>query len=85
MTHKPLNADAMKALIKRPWCSDPKPMTAERILDIARCQGRFTVHRYLYRADSLRRMCRRLEANALLARGRAEGDMLVYHLPPAKP
>jgi hypothetical protein len=75
---KPLNADSMTATIKRPWCSDDKPMTPARIMEIARSKGEFAVHRYLYRSDAMRRACRRLvDAGLLKAAGRC-GEFLVY-------
>ena len=75
---RPMNADAMRSTIKRPWCSDKTPMTPERILQIAKLKGSFTVHRYLYRADALRRTCRRMVANGLLRGPRKEGESLVF-------
>ena len=75
---KPLHPDSMRQPITRPWCRDEKPMTPERILAIAKNQGEFTVHRYLYRADALRRCCRRMVASDLLVFAGRRGDFLAY-------
>ena len=79
---KALNADAMRAPIKRPWCRDEKPMTPERILHIARSQGEFTVHRYLFRAQPLRRACQRMVETGLLRRAGQRGDFLAFKIAP---
>lgn len=74
----PANA---KQPIKRPWCSDPSPMTPERILAIAQTKGEFTVHRYLYRAEALRRACAKMVDAGELKRARTVGDFLVFVVP----
>ncbi len=77
---RPMNDDAMRAPVKRPWCRDHEPMTPERIMRIARVKGGFTVHRYLYRASALRRTCGRMVDNGLLRRAGHEGDFLVFRV-----
>lgn len=78
-------APDMNAKIKRPWCSDPKPMTPGRILEIAGTKGEFTVHRYLYRAEALRGMCQRMQKSGSLRFGGVRGEWLVFRLPAVEP
>jgi len=78
---RPMNSDAMRAPILRPWCSDDKPMTPERILAICQSKGWFTVNRYLYRAKTLRKMLFRMVDNGLLRPAGRSGDDLVFKLP----
>jgi len=75
----------MTDTIPRPWCSDPKPMTRERILELTKSKGRFTVHRYLYRAESLRKALRKMAKAGLLKFAGCDGDFVVYILPPPPP
>ena len=59
------NRDALDAPIRRPLCSDTKPMTPRRILQIAKHQGQFVVT-WHYRNDNLRRVVSRLCASKAL-------------------
>ena len=59
------NQEAMNAPIRRPLCSDDKPMTPQRIIDIVKAKGEFTVT-WHYRNDNLRRAVSRLCAAKVL-------------------
>lgn len=61
--------DYMTHPISRPLCRDPKPMTPERIVAIARQKGEFRVS-WQYRNDTLRRQCRKLCKLGLLKQRR---------------
>ena len=68
------NRDAMNAPIKRPLCSDAKPMTPLRILRIAETAGEFRVS-WRYRDEALSRAARRLAAaKALHCISRGPGE-----------
>jgi hypothetical protein len=82
VSNKPMNADAMAAPIKRPWCRDDKPMTPNRILQIAQSKGEFTVHRYMYRDDKMRATCQRMVANGMLKMVGQSGEFLVFQAVP---
>jgi hypothetical protein len=59
------NADAMNVPIRRPWCSDDKPMTPAKIVAIVKAKGEFRVT-WHYRNDNLRRVVSRLCAAKVL-------------------
>lgn len=67
MKARKMNADAMKAPIKRPRCADANPMTPERILAIAKQKGVFAVS-WQYRNDALRKRCHKMVKAGLLRR-----------------
>ena len=77
------NEDAMNAPIRRPWCSDSKPMTPRKILEIAHSKGEFIVT-WHYRNDNLRRAVSRLcAAKALWCKSNKRGEAV--YVPYKKP